>query len=39
MFLTEKSLMDERARQIEADPERMRKWNEYRAATLSAGKG
>ena len=35
-FLTEKSVMDERANQIANDPERQRKWNEYRASTLSA---
>jgi hypothetical protein len=38
-FLTEQSLMDERVRQIAANPERDRKWNEYRASTLRAGKG
>lgn len=37
-LLTEQSVMDERARQIAADPERARKWNEFRAATLQAGK-
>ena len=36
-FLTEQSVMDERVAQIAADPERERKWNEYRASTLSAG--
>jgi len=38
-FLTEKSVMDERARKIADDPERMRKWNEYRASTLQAEQG
>ena len=37
-FLTEQSVMDERARKIADDPERMRQWNEYRASTLHAGK-
>ena len=36
--LTELNLMKERARQIAADPEGLRQWNEYRAATLPAGK-
>jgi hypothetical protein len=39
MFLTEQSVMDERVRQIAADPKRLRKWNDYRAAALRAGKG
>ena len=38
-FLTEQSVMDERARKIAEDPERIRKWNEYRASTLQAGEG
>ncbi len=33
-FLTEQSAIDERVRQIAADPEGMRQWNEYRASTL-----
>ena len=33
-FLTEPSVMDERARKIADDPERIRRWNEYRASTL-----
>jgi hypothetical protein len=37
-FLTEQSVMDERARKIADDPERVRKWNEYRASFLSPGK-
>jgi hypothetical protein len=37
-FLTEQAVMDERARQIANDPERLRKWNEYRASTLPTGK-
>jgi phosphate uptake regulator len=36
-FLTEQSVMDERVRRIAADPERERKWNEYRASALQAG--
>ena len=35
--LTDRELMRERARQIAADPEGVREWNEYRAATLRAG--
>jgi hypothetical protein len=38
-FLTPPEIRKERARQIAADPERTRKWNEYRAATLPTGKG
>jgi hypothetical protein len=38
MFLTEQSVMDERARKIADDPERIRKWNEYRISTLYSGK-
>jgi hypothetical protein len=37
-FLTEQSVMDERARKIADDPERIKKWNEYRTSTLHAGK-
>jgi hypothetical protein len=37
-FLTEQSVMDERARKIAEDPERIRKWNEYRASVLHPGK-
>jgi hypothetical protein len=37
-FLTEQSVIDERVRQIEADPEGVRQWNEYRAATLRTAK-
>jgi hypothetical protein len=33
-FLTEQSVMDERACKIADDPERVRKWNEYRTSTL-----
>jgi hypothetical protein len=38
-FLTEQPVMDERARKIADDPERLRKWNEYRASTLHASQG
>jgi hypothetical protein len=38
-FLTEQSVMDERARKIADDPERLRRWNEYRRSTLHTGKG
>jgi hypothetical protein len=38
-FLTEQAVMDERVRQIAEDPERTRKWNEYRASTLHPGRG
>ena len=38
-FLTPPEVRKERARQIAADPERMRKWNEYRDSTLPAAKG
>jgi hypothetical protein len=38
-FLTEESVMDERARKFAADPERERRWNEYRASTLRPGEG
>ncbi len=37
MFLTPPEIRKDRARQIAADPERMRKWHEYRASTLPAG--
>ena len=36
--LTDLELMRERARQIAADPEGVRQWNEYRASTLPPGK-
>jgi hypothetical protein len=36
--LTELNLMKERARQIAADPEGLRQWNEYRSAILPPGK-
>lgn len=35
--LTDLELMRERARQIAADPEGIRQWNEYRASTLPPG--
>jgi hypothetical protein len=38
-FLTEQSVMDERAQRIADDPERTRKWNEYQAATLQTREG
>ena len=38
-FVTEQSVMDERAQKIADDPERIRKWNEFRASTLQAGEG
>jgi hypothetical protein len=38
-FLTEQSVMDERARQIAADPQRDQKWHALRASTLQAGEG
>jgi len=37
-FLTEQAVMDERAQKLADDPEKMRKWNEYPASTLPAGK-
>jgi hypothetical protein len=37
-FLTEQSVMDDRARKIAENPERIRQWNEYRASTLHPGK-
>ena len=36
--LTDLELMRERGRQIAADPEGIRKWNEYQTATLRSGK-
>ena len=36
--LTDLEVMRERGRQIAADPEGIRQWNEYRAATLRSGK-
>ena len=39
IFLTEESVIDERVRQIAADPERIRKWNEYQASTVPAAEG
>ena len=33
-FLTEQSVIDERVRQLAADPERIRQWHEYRASAL-----
>jgi hypothetical protein len=38
-FLTEQAVMDERIHKIAEDPERARKWNEYRASTLHSGRG
>lgn len=38
-FLTEQSVMDARVDQIANDPERQRKWDEYRASTLQANEG
>jgi len=38
-FLTPPEVRKERARQIAADPERVRKWNVYRTSTLPAGEG
>jgi hypothetical protein len=37
-FLTEESVRRERARKLANDPERIRKWNEYRASALHPGK-
>ena len=37
-FLTEQSVMDQRARQFADDPERIRRWNEDRDSTLRPGK-
>jgi hypothetical protein len=36
--LTDLELMRERARQIAADPDGVRQWNEYRASTFPPGK-
>jgi hypothetical protein len=36
-FLTDPSVMDERVRRIAEDPDRLRRWNEYRATTLHPG--
>ena len=38
-FLTEPSVMDDRARKIANEPERLRRWNEYRRSALHAGEG
>jgi hypothetical protein len=35
--LTDREVMRQRAREIAADPERIRQWNEYRASTLPPG--
>jgi hypothetical protein len=35
-FLTEQSVIDERARKFADDPERIRKWNEYRASAITS---
>lgn len=37
-FLTEQSVMDERARKIADNPERIHNWNEYRTSTLRTRK-
>jgi hypothetical protein len=37
-MLTETAVIDERVRQIAADPEGIRQWNEYRASTLPSRK-
>ena len=37
MFVTEQSVVEERARKIAEDPDRLRKWNEYRSTTLHPG--
>jgi hypothetical protein len=37
--LTDREVMRQRAKEIAADPERIRQWNEYRASTLPPGKG
>jgi hypothetical protein len=36
--LTDRESMRQRSKQIAADPERLREWNEYRASTLPPGK-
>jgi hypothetical protein len=38
-FLTPAEVRRERINKIAADPERTRKWNEYRASTAQAGEG
>jgi hypothetical protein len=35
--LTDREVMRQRSKEIAADPERLRKWNEYRASTLPPG--
>jgi hypothetical protein len=37
MFLTEQSVMDERAQKIAEDPKGLREWIDYRASTLHSG--
>ena len=37
-LLTEESVIDERVRQIAADPQGIRQWNEFRTSTLRTGK-
>jgi len=37
--LTDRERMRQRAKQIAADPERIRKWNEYQASTVPAAEG
>ncbi len=37
-FLTEQSVMDERAQTLLDDPERIRRWDAYRSSTLHPGK-
>lgn len=37
--LTDREIMRERAKQIAADPDRIRKWDEYRSSTLPAAEG
>ena len=37
-LLTAETVIEERVRQIAADPEGIRQWNEYRASTLRPGK-
>jgi len=39
VFLTPPEVRKERARKIAEDPEGIRQWNEYRAATLPPGEG
>lgn len=38
-FLTPPEVINQRVEQIAADPERQRKWDEYRASTLPPGEG